>query len=51
MVLALGFLAIFGALGFGRFGYGAILPAMQEDLGISTAAAGSPASCNLGDTW
>ena len=43
----MGFLAVFGALGFGRFGYSAILPAMQEDLGISTAAAGSLASWNL----
>jgi predicted MFS family arabinose efflux permease len=44
----MGFLAVFGALGFGRFGYSAILPAMQEDLGISSAAAGSLASWNLG---
>jgi predicted MFS family arabinose efflux permease len=48
VVLAMGFLAVFGALGFGRFGYSAILPAMQEDLGISSAAAGSLASWNLG---
>ena len=44
----MGFLAVFGALGFGRFGYSAILPAMQKDLGISSAAAGSLASWNLG---
>ncbi|NLO27259.1 MAG: YbfB/YjiJ family MFS transporter [Actinobacteria bacterium] len=44
----MGFLAVFGALGFGRFGYSAILPAMQDDLGISSAAAGSLASWNLG---
>jgi MFS family permease len=43
----MGFLAVFGALGFGRFGYSAILPAMQKDLGISSAAAGSLASWNL----
>jgi predicted MFS family arabinose efflux permease len=43
----MGFLAVFGALGFGRFGYSAILPSMQKDLGISTAAAGSLASWNL----
>jgi fucose permease len=48
VVLAMGFLAVFGALGFGRFGYSAILPAMQEDLDISSAAAGSLASWNLG---
>ncbi len=41
------FLGVFGALGFGRFGYSAILPSMQEDLGISSAAAGSLASWNL----
>jgi predicted MFS family arabinose efflux permease len=48
VVLAMGFLAVFGALGFGRFGYSAILPSMQESLGISSAAAGSLASWNLG---
>ena len=48
VVLAMGFLGVFGALGFGRFGYSAILPAMQEDLDISSAAAGSLASWNLG---
>jgi MFS family permease len=48
IVLGMGFFAVFGALGFGRFGYSAILPAMQEDLGISSAAAGSLASWNLG---
>jgi MFS family permease len=41
------FLGVFGALGFGRFGYSAVLPAMQEGLGISSAAAGSLASWNL----
>jgi MFS family permease len=48
VVLAMGFLAVFGALGFGRFGYSTILPAMQKDLGLSSAAAGSLASWNLG---
>ena len=48
VVLAMGFLAVFGAIGFGRFGYSAILPTMQEDLQISSAAAGSLASWNLG---
>jgi MFS family permease len=47
VVLAMGFLAVFGALGFGRFGYSAVLPAMQKDLGITNAAAGSLASWNL----
>ena len=48
VVLFMGFLGVFGALGFGRFGYSAILPSMQKDLGISSAAAGSLASWNLG---
>ena len=39
---------VFGAIGFGRFGYSAILPAMQKDLDITSAAAGSLASWNLG---
>ncbi len=43
----MGFLAVFGSLGFGRFGYSAILPAMQKDLGMSNAVAGSLASWNL----
>jgi MFS family permease len=47
IVLGVGFLAVFGALGFGRFGYSAILPAMQKDLGMTSAAAGSLASWNL----
>jgi MFS family permease len=41
------FMGVFGALGFGRFGYSAVLPSMQEGLGISSAAAGSLASWNL----
>jgi predicted MFS family arabinose efflux permease len=47
VVLAVAFLGVFGALGFGRFGYSAVLPSMQEALGISSAAAGSLASWNL----
>ena len=47
VVLALSFLGVFGALGFGRFGYSAVLPSMQEALGMSSAAAGSLASWNL----
>ena len=41
------FFGVFGALGFGRFGYSAVLPSMQKALGISGAAAGSLASWNL----
>ncbi len=47
-VLAIAFFGVFGVIGLGRFGYSAILPSMQKDLGISTAAAGSLASWNLG---
>lgn len=47
VVLAMGFLAVFGSIGFGRFGYSAILPTMQKALGMSTAGAGSLASWNL----
>ena len=46
-ILAMAFLAAAGAIGFGRFGYSAILPSMQEALGLSGAAAGSLASWNL----
>jgi predicted MFS family arabinose efflux permease len=41
------FFGVFGAIGFGRFGYSAVLPSMQKALGISSAAAGSLASWNL----
>lgn len=41
------FFGVFGALGFGRFGYSAVLPSMQKGLGLSSAAAGSLASWNL----
>jgi predicted MFS family arabinose efflux permease len=47
VVLGTAFLSVFAALGFGRFGYSAVLPAMQKGLNISTAAAGSLASWNL----
>jgi sugar phosphate permease len=47
IVLAMAFFGVFGAIGFGRFGYSAILPSMQKALGISSAAAGSLASWNL----
>ena len=47
VVLAVAFFGVFGALGFGRFGYSAVLPSMQKALQISNAAAGSLASWNL----
>ena len=46
-VLGVAFFGVFGALGFGRFGYSAVLPSMQKALGLSSAAAGSLASWNL----
>jgi MFS family permease len=48
VVVGMGFLAVFGAIGFGRFGYSAVLPAMQKALNISSASAGALASWNLG---
>jgi MFS family permease len=48
IVLAAAFLGVFGAVGLGRFGYSAVLPSMQEDLDITSAAAGSLASWNVG---
>lgn len=48
IVLIAAFLGVLGTIGFGRFGYSAILPSMQDDLGITSAAAGALASWNLG---
>lgn len=47
MALGMAFMGVFAALGFGRFGYSAVLPAMQNGLHINSAAAGSLASWNL----
>ncbi len=47
VVLAVGTLAIFGALGLGRFGYTVVLPAMQQGLGMDNTQAGLMASLNL----
>jgi len=46
-VLAAGTLAVFGALGLGRFGYTALLPAMQGALLLDNTQAGALASVNL----
>lgn len=46
-VLAMGTLAVFGALGLGRFGYSMILPNMQADLGIDNGQAGLLATTGL----
>lgn len=47
VVLAVGFLMLFGALGLARFGYGMILPSMQADLGLSNTQTGGLATANL----
>ena len=47
VALGMAFFSVFGAIGLGRFGYSAILPSMQQDLGITSAAAGALASWNL----
>jgi len=47
VILAVAFLGIFGAMGFGRFGYSAVLPEMQRALDLTSAEAGSLASWNL----
>ncbi len=46
VVVTMAFLSVFAVIGFGRFGYSAILPSMQKALGLSGAEAGSLASWN-----
>ena len=47
VVLAMGSLVVFGALGLARFGYSMVLPAMQAALGLSNTEAGVVATANL----
>jgi MFS family permease len=47
VVLAMGTLAVFGALGLARFGYTMILPTMQVNLGMDNGQAGLLATFNL----
>lgn len=47
LVLAMGTLAVFGALGLGRFSYSMILPNMQADLGIDNGQSGLLATTGL----
>jgi len=47
VVLAVGTLVVFGALGLARFGYSVVLPAMQEGLGMANTGAGALATANL----
>ena len=46
-IISMAFLAVFGAIGFGRFGYSAVLRSMQKALGLSGGASGSLASWNF----
>jgi len=47
IILAIGTLIVFGALGLGRFGYTIVLPAMQKGLGMNNTYAGILATANL----
>jgi MFS family permease len=47
VILALIVLAVFGALGLGRFGYTSILPAMQAGLRLTNTQTGALQSWNL----
>jgi len=47
IILAIGTLTVFGALGLGRFGYTMVLPAMQKGLGMNNTHAGILATANL----
>ncbi len=47
LVLAMGTLGVFGALGLARFGYTTVLPSMQGDLGLNNEQAGLLATLNL----
>ncbi len=46
VVAGMAFVAVFAAIGLGRFGYSAILPSMKTALGLSGAVAGSLNSWN-----
>lgn len=47
VVLMIGTLVVFGALGMARFGYTVVLPTMQEDLGLTNTQAGFLATANM----
>jgi MFS family permease len=47
LVLAVGTLVVFGALGLARFSYTMVLPSMQLGLGLSNTQAGGIATANL----
>ncbi len=47
VVLGMGTLVVFGALGLARFGYSVVLPAMQQGLHLDNTQAGALATANL----
>lgn len=47
LLLAMGTLVVFGALGLARFGYSTVLPSMQADIGLNNEQAGLLATSNL----
>ena len=47
LIAVMGMMVVFGSLGLARFGYSALLPAMQQALGMDNAQAGALASANL----
>src|SRR5512139_2687827 len=47
VVLGMGVLAVFGALGLGRFAYSAVLPSMQAGLHLGNTGAGYLATVSL----
>lgn len=47
LILTVGTLVVFGALGLARFGYTMVLPAMQKGLGLNNTHAGVLATVNL----
>jgi len=47
IILVVGTLVVFGSLGLARFGYTAILPSMQEDMGLNDLETGVLATANL----
>ena len=47
IVLVMGTLVVFGALGLARFGYTTVLPSMQKSLAMDNSQAGLLATGNL----
>lgn len=47
IILAIGTLTVFGALGLARFGYTGLLPPMQAELGLDNTQAGGLATANM----